>query len=94
MLKADLDASQPLLLGREPIVALLTEVYTRIFADPNDWFRTAFTNIDDVIIIHIKAQSNYWIDDFGGGRMYWGGLSHVGFHHHSGPGCYCHQPQQ
>jgi truncated hemoglobin YjbI len=89
-LEADPDTSKPLyywqlysVIGTEPILSFIAEFYTRIFEDPQDWFRTAFTGVDERKEAHIKAQSNYWIDVFGGGRVYWGGLSRLGFHHSS-----------
>mmetsp|Transcript_34773 Transcript_34773/g.54297 ORF Transcript_34773/g.54297 Transcript_34773/m.54297 type:complete len:249 (+) Transcript_34773:127-873(+) len=92
-LNADPDTTKPLyhwqlysILGKDPIVTFITEFYKRIFDDtrPNyEWFRMAFVGVDPNPANHVKAQSNYWIDAFGGGRVYWGGLSRLGFHHNS-----------
>lgn len=91
-LQADPDTSKPLyfwqlfsILGRDPFVAIATEFYNRIF-DPSieddEVFRGAFTNVTSKDM-HIKAQSAYWIDAMGGGRVYFGGHSRLGFHHFS-----------
>eukprot|EP00934_Nitzschia_sp_Nitz4_P009398 Nitzschia sp. Nitz4//scaffold68_size99682//54977//55618//NITZ4_004568-RA/size99682-processed-gene-0.42-mRNA-1//-1//CDS//3329556605//9388//frame0 len=91
-LEADLDVTKPLyfwqlfsILGKEPIIDIATGFYTRIFdpeVEDDAVFRAAFTNVG-AIDMHIKAQSNYWIDSFGGGKVYWGGHSRLGFHHFS-----------
>lgn len=76
-LHADMDISQPLyfwqlysIIGKEPILAFITEFYNRIYADTKEeWFLVAFTGIGDKAH-HIKSQSSYWIDALGGGRVY------------------------
>ena len=93
-LQADLDTSQPLyywqlysILGKDPIVEFITTFYSLIWADDDTdegaTFKAAFANVCDTMDLHIKAQSAYWIDSFGGGRVYWGGHSRLGFHHYS-----------
>ena len=69
------------LIGEEPIVAIITDFYQRVFAD-NDvpWFRDAFTNLAP-LEYHIAAQAAYWIDAMGGGRRYHGGEYRLHFHH-------------
>lgn len=91
--EADLDRTKPLyfwqlysIIGKDPIVAFVTTFYDRIFADDDTeeglQFKNAFANVSTKEM-HIKAQSSYWIDAFGGGRVYWGGHSRLGFHHSS-----------
>ena len=91
---ADLDTTQPLyywqlysILGKDPIVEFITTFYSLIWADDETdegaQFKAAFANVCDTMDFHIKAQSAYWIDSFGGGRVYWGGHSRLGFHHYS-----------
>ena len=91
--EADLDRTQPLyfwqlysVIGKDPIVAFVTTFYNQIFADEDTAegiaFRNAFANVSTKEM-HIKAQSAYWIDAFGGGRVYWGGHARLGFHHSS-----------
>ena len=69
------------LLGEEPIVALVTDFYDRVYADTeNDWFKQAFTRLASKDH-HIDMQAAYWLDVMGAGRMYPGGDRRVYFHH-------------
>jgi truncated hemoglobin YjbI len=92
-LTADLDTTKPLyywqlysILGKDPIIDCVTTFYSLIWADDDTdagaGFKAAFANVCE-IDMHVKAQSAYWIDSFGGGRVYWGGHSRLGFHHYS-----------
>lgn len=85
------------ILGKDPIIECVTMFYTSIWADDDTpqgaKFKAAFANVggapagadydDSMKELHIKAQSAYWIDAFGGGKTYWGGHSRLGFHHFS-----------
>lgn len=95
-LYADSDqSSQPLyywqlysLLGARPIFDLVTNFYTRVYADDDaefEWFREAFTNLGSQEH-HIQAQAAYWIDTMGGGRVYHGGQHRLNFHHEMNAG--------
>ena len=93
-LQADLDTTTPLyfwqlysLIGKDPIMDIVTTFYHQVFADDEPMeegviFRDAFVDVAPMDM-HIKAQSAYWLDSFGGGRLYWGGHSRLGFHHSS-----------
>lgn len=93
-LQADPDISKRLyfwqlysILGKDPILEFITTFYRQVFADDEQtedgvMFRDAFVNVAPKDM-HIKAQTAYWIDAFGGGRVYWGGHSRLGFHHSS-----------
>jgi len=88
-LDANLDTSQPLyfwqlysLIGHEPIIAIITDFYERVYGDDEEaWFRDAFSDLSD-IDHHVKTQALYWIDAFGGGKLYHGGSYRLNFHHH------------
>jgi truncated hemoglobin YjbI len=95
-LYADPDQSnQPLdywqlysLLGKRPIIELVTDFYTRVYADDDpefQWFRQAFTDIG-IKEHHIQSQAAYWIDTMGGGRVYHGGQHRLNFHHEMNAG--------
>jgi truncated hemoglobin YjbI len=94
-LYADPDQSQPLyywqlysLLGQRHIFELVTDFYTRIYADDEaefEWFRKAFTDLGSKEH-HIQAQAAYWIDTMGGGRVYHGGLYRLNVHHQMNAG--------
>lgn len=95
-LYADPDqTSQPLyhwqiysLLGRRPIIELVTNFYTRVYADDDaefQWFRQTFTNLGSQEH-HIQAQAAYWIDTMGGGRVYHGGQYRLNIHHEMNAG--------
>lgn len=88
--QADLDVTKPLyfwqlfsILGKDPILEIVKAFYARVLVDEQDWFRLAFTQVTDEIDHHIKTQSAYWIDSFGGGKEYWGGSSRLNYHHYS-----------
>ena len=87
-LEADLDSKASLypwqlysLIGREPIDAIVSDFYGRVYADTGqEWFRKAFTRISGKDH-HIAVQAAYWIDAFGGGKAYHGGHYRLKFHH-------------
>ena len=87
--EADMDRSKPLyfwqlysLIGHEPIIEIVKDFYKRVYADDEEsWFRNAFSRIGGVEY-HVQAQAMYWIDAFGGGKVYHGGSYRLSFHHH------------
>ena len=89
-LVADTDLSQPLyfwqlhsLLGRKPVISIVTNFYNRVYEDKDEdytWFKEAFTDLASKEH-HIAAQAAFWIDSFGGGRIYHGGTYRLNFHH-------------
>jgi truncated hemoglobin YjbI len=88
-LDADMDPSKPLyfwqlysLIGHEPIISIVQNFYERVYGDEEEpWFRNAFDEISG-IDHHVQTQALYWIDAFGGGKMYHGGNYRLNFHHH------------
>ena len=87
-LVADPDRTKPLyiwqlysILGKQPIVDIVTDFYARIYDDHNnEWFRDVFAQISGKHH-HIMTQAAYWIDAMGGGRVYHGGNYRLNFHH-------------
>jgi truncated hemoglobin YjbI len=87
-LSANLDITQPLyfwqlysILGHPPIIDIVTDFYRRVYADhENEWFRGVFARISGPNH-HIATQAAYWIDSFGGGKVYHGGNYRLNFHH-------------
>lgn len=87
-LRADTDTNKRLyfwqlysLIGDEPIREIVSDFYDRVYADDeNPWFRDAFVRLAPKNH-HIHAQFCYWLDAFGGGRVYHGGDYRVKFHH-------------
>jgi truncated hemoglobin YjbI len=87
-LVADPDKTKPLffwqlysLIGEDPIIAIITDFYTCVYADKEEKsFRQAFTRISGKEH-HILTQAAYWIDAMGGGRAYHGGSHRLNFHH-------------
>lgn len=88
-LNADMDPSKPLyfwqlysLIGHEPILEIVQDFYERVYGDDEEpWFRDAFSDISG-IHHHVQTQALYWIDAFGGGKLYHGGSYRLNFHHH------------
>ena len=88
-LDADTERSKPLyfwqlysLIGHEPIISIVQNFYERVYGDDEEpWFRDAFDDISG-IDHHVQTQALYWIDAFGGGKMYHGGNYRLNFHHH------------
>lgn len=86
--QADLDNNAPLyywqlysLLGEQRIEDLIKRFYTRVFNDTDDpAFRNAFARISG-LDHHVATQSQFWIDQFGGGQAYHGGDYRLKFHH-------------
>ncbi|WP_412049232.1 hypothetical protein ACK6D9_15875 [Hoeflea sp. Naph1] len=85
-LEASNDITKPIqfwqlysVLGPERIVAIVSDFYTRVFAD-EDWFASAFARIGG-IEHHINTQSAMWVDVMGGGPAYHGGDFRLNFHH-------------
>jgi len=69
------------ILGEEPIVEIVTDFYSRVFADDQEpWFRDAFIKVAP-LEHHIATQVAYWLDAMGGGRRYHGGEYRLKFHH-------------
>jgi len=69
------------ILSDSDIESIVRDFYTRVWSDPQDWFRTSFTDVacfDNAL----WAQTMMWIDSFGGGRAYHGGAYRLNFHHH------------
>jgi truncated hemoglobin YjbI len=87
-LSANLDIAQPLyfwqlysILGHTPIIEIVTDFYRRVYADhDNEWFRGVFARISGPNH-HIATQAAYWMDSFGGGKVYHGGNYRLNFHH-------------
>ena len=89
---ADAEPSQPLhfwqlhsLIGRKPILSILTNFYNRVYDDDDEdyaWFKKAFTDLASREH-HIVVQEAFWIDSFGGGRLYPGGMDRLKYHHTS-----------
>lgn len=68
-------------IGKEPIIELITDFYTRVFDDhDHPWFRDAFTRLAP-LEHHIITQSQFWMDAMGGGRCYHGGEYRLHIHH-------------
>lgn len=67
------------LLGQRPIVAIVSDFYTRVFQD-EDWFRSVFERVGDARH-HTHTQASMWIDVMGGGPYYHGGDFRLNFHH-------------
>jgi hypothetical protein len=92
-LEADSDPNAPLyywqlysLMGPKPIQDIVTRFYKKVYADDeNPDFRSAFSEISDVEH-HIETQTSYWVDAFGGGRVYHGGDYRLNFHHEHNAG--------
>ena len=90
-LKYNKDQSKPLyfwqlysLLGSNRIKKIISVFYNAIFDDDNaktQWFKKAFTRIGS-LNHHIRTQSAFWVDAFGGGMAYHGGEYRLNFHHH------------
>lgn len=69
------------LIADKPILDIVTDFYNRVYDDEdNPWFRDAFTTLAPKMH-HIYAQSAYWVDAFGGGKLYHGGNYRLTFHH-------------
>ena len=91
-LEASMDITKPLyywqlfsILGRDPIVDIMTRFYVSIFEDDDKeyaWFSQTFRDIAS-LDYHINAQAAYWIDSMGGGKLYPGGSRRINFHHSS-----------
>lgn len=87
-LTADMDTLKPLyywqlysIIGHEPILEIVQDFYERLYGDDQEpWFRDAFVQISD-IHHHVQTQALYWIDSFGGGKVYHGGNYRLNFHH-------------
>jgi len=69
------------ILGPKRIENVVRNFYTRIFEDPEDWFRRAFSDLAPVEH-HVWTQAAMWSDVMGGGRLYHGGEYRLHFHHH------------
>jgi len=69
------------ILGKDPVRAIATNFYTRVFADQeDDDFRLVFQTSSDKNY-HVLMQTFMYLDCFGGGRFYSGGESRLNFHH-------------
>lgn len=86
-LTAPSDPAQPIqfwqlysVLGQDPIVRIVQDFYTRVFAD-QDWFRAVFQKVGGVNH-HIATQASMWIDVMGGGAYYHGAEFRLNFHHY------------
>ena len=66
-------------LGAEPIVRIVENFYSRVFAD-EDWFVSVFARVGGVGH-HINTQASMWVDVMGGGPYYHGGNFRLNFHH-------------
>lgn len=66
-------------LGQDPIVAIVSDFYRRVFAD-EDWFTSVFARVGG-IGHHVNTQAAMWIDVMGGGPYYHGAEFRLGFHH-------------
>ena len=66
-------------LGRDRIISIVTNFYTRVFKD-EDWFRTIFERVGPANH-HINTQSAMWLDVMGAGLNYHGGDFRLNFHH-------------
>jgi hypothetical protein len=87
-LEADPDQSQPLyfwqlhsVMGPKLIEKIVSEFYTRVYNDDeNPQFRDAFKLLNG-LEHQISKQTHFWIDVFGGGKLYLAGEFAVKFHH-------------
>ena len=66
-------------LGQDPIVAIVSDFYRRVFAD-EDWFTSVFARVGG-IGHHVNTQAAMWIDVMGGGPYYHGAEFRLSFHH-------------
>lgn len=66
-------------LGKDRIVRIVTNFYTRVFKD-EDWFRTNFERVGPMNH-HINTQGAMWLDVMGAGPYYRGGEFRINFHH-------------
>jgi len=66
-------------LGQDPIVRIVENFYTRVFADEH-WFTSVFAKVGG-IGHHINTQASMWIDVIGGGPYYHGADFRLNFHH-------------
>jgi len=88
-LTANPDTSRPLyfwqlysVLGAEPIVKIVQNLYARIAADKEEpWLPKAFTQLSDWDH-HVATQAAFWLDAMGKGKHYHGGEYRLEFHHH------------
>eukprot|EP00164_Ancoracysta_twista_P000286 GFYU01000402.1.p1 GENE.GFYU01000402.1~~GFYU01000402.1.p1 ORF type:complete len:251 (+),score=71.52 GFYU01000402.1:210-962(+) len=87
-LEASTDPSHPIyywqlfsVLGASRIEKIVQRFYENVYADDEDpEFKRAFTRISG-IGHHVRTQTQFWIDAFGGGRAYHGGWYRLSFHH-------------
>ncbi|CAB9512415.1 Bacterial-like globin [Seminavis robusta] len=69
------------IMGPKPVVDIVTNFYNRVFEDTeNPWFRDVFERVAPKYH-HIRTQVAYWVDAFGGGKIYHGGNFRLTFHH-------------
>jgi len=66
-------------LGQDSIVGIVSDFYSRVFADEK-WFRIPFARVGDVNH-HIGTQASMWLDVMGGGPYYHGAEYRLNFHH-------------
>lgn len=85
-LDAPNDRDQPIqfwqlfsVLGQDRIMAIITDFYTRVFAD-KDWFTSVFERVGP-IRHHINTQTGMWLDVMGAGPAYHGAEFRLNFHH-------------
>lgn len=85
-LEASNDLSKPIqfwqlfsVLGPDPIVRIVENFYSRVFAD-EDWFVSVFARVGGVGH-HINTQASMWVDAMGGGPYYHGADFRLSFHH-------------
>lgn len=67
-------------LGPDAIVGIVTQFYTRVFAD-EVWFASVFERIGP-LNHHVITQASMWADVMGGGPYYHGADFRLNFHHH------------
>mmetsp|Transcript_33841 Transcript_33841/g.60462 ORF Transcript_33841/g.60462 Transcript_33841/m.60462 type:complete len:196 (-) Transcript_33841:111-698(-) len=86
-LEADLDPNAPLyfwqlysILGPERIEKMMHDFYTRIYEDTSaPWFTTVFKEREKSH--HVRVNSQFWMDAFGGGKKFYGGEDRVNYFH-------------